>query len=98
MTSKTIVAGRIANLHSYNGMDDVDEKRKNFEVYYMHEAYKGYLTDVLKVKDDRARKEAESLDDEKLVEYMAVRHPRFAALAKEHGFQPSDVSSQRFGG
>ena len=67
MTSKTIVAGRIANLHSYNGMDDVDEKRKNFEVYYMHEAYKAYLTDVLKVKDDRARTEAESLDDEKLV-------------------------------
>ena len=29
---------------------------------------------------------------------MAVRHPRFATLAKEHGFQPSDVSSQRFGG
>ena len=29
---------------------------------------------------------------------MGVNHPRFIELATEHGFQPSDVSSQRFGG
>ena len=42
-TSKTIIAGRIQNLTIYNGMNDICEKRKNYEVYYMHEAYKEYL-------------------------------------------------------
>lgn len=54
------VCGRIEHLHIYNGMTDtfLDKAspfRKNYEVYYMHEAYKEYLMNVLKVKDDKHR-------------------------------------------
>ena len=74
--ARQIIASRMEFLNKINGTAFDHNERKDFELFYMKIALETYLTDILKVDDEKDRK-VDSLEDPDMCKYMEEFHPRF---------------------
>lgn len=82
--AKGIVIARLQFLKKYNGTKIEEYERKDFEIYYMKNAFETYLREVLKVEKEEDRTVMD-IEDPEISKYMLENHPRFYQLVEMYG-------------
>lgn len=88
--SKEYIVARAQFLTQLNGTLFTENERRDFELFYLKQTFKDYLTSM-------NLKELKNLEDESLCNYMNAQHPRWFTLVEKFGSPLETVSIQKEG-